>query len=87
MELAKTQLEKFQESARGDLEKRQTAIDELVKPVKESLGKVDAKLQEIELGGAGLGLGRIHPDHDETALAIRPDVAVEPTVEGLRAGR
>ena len=48
LELAKTHLEKFQESAKGDLEKRQTAIDELVKPVKESLGKVDAKLQEIE---------------------------------------
>lgn len=48
LELAKTQLEKFQETARGDLDKRQTAIDELVKPVRESLGKVDAKLQEIE---------------------------------------
>jgi len=48
LELAKTHLEKFQESAKGDLEKRQMAIDELVKPVKESLGKVDAKLQEIE---------------------------------------
>jgi len=48
LELAKTQLEKFQDSAKGDLEKRQTAIDELVKPVKESLVKVDAKLQEIE---------------------------------------
>ena len=48
LELAKTQLEKFQESAKGDLDKRQTAIDDLVKPVKESLGKVDAKLQEIE---------------------------------------
>jgi len=48
LELAKTQLEKFQELAKGDLDKRQTAIDELVKPVKESLGKVDAKLQEIE---------------------------------------
>jgi DNA recombination protein RmuC len=48
LELAKTHLEKFQESAKGDLEKRQTAIDELVKPVKESLVKVDAKLQEIE---------------------------------------
>jgi DNA recombination protein RmuC len=48
LELAKTQLEKFHESAKGDLEKRQTAIDELVKPVKESLTKVDAKLQEIE---------------------------------------
>jgi DNA recombination protein RmuC len=48
LELAKTQLEKFQESAKGDLEKRQTAIDEMVKPVKETLGKVDIKLQEIE---------------------------------------
>ena len=48
LELAKTQLEKFHESAKGDLEKRQMAIDELVKPVKESLVKVDTKLQEIE---------------------------------------
>lgn len=50
LQLAKTQLEKFQESARGDLDKRQTAIDELVKPVRESLAKVDAKLLEIEKG-------------------------------------
>ena len=48
LQLAKTQLEKFQETAKGDLSKRQTAIDELVKPVKTSLDKVDAKLQEIE---------------------------------------
>jgi DNA recombination protein RmuC len=50
LELAKTQLETYQEAAKGDLEKRQTAIDELVKPVKESLNKVDTKLQEIEKG-------------------------------------
>ncbi len=48
LELAKTHLEKFQESAKGDLEKRQNAIGELVKPVAESLSKVDAKLLEIE---------------------------------------
>ncbi len=48
LDLAKTALEKFQEGARGDLEKRQKAIDELVKPVRESLSGVDAKLQEIE---------------------------------------
>jgi DNA recombination protein RmuC len=48
LEHAKTQLEKFHEAAKGDLDKRQTAIDELVKPMKESLCKVDTKLQEIE---------------------------------------
>jgi DNA recombination protein RmuC len=48
LELAQATLEKFQETAKGDLEKRQFAIDELVKPVKESLGKVDEKLQTIE---------------------------------------
>ncbi|MFN3323327.1 MAG: DNA recombination protein RmuC [Bryobacteraceae bacterium] len=48
LELAKTTLEKFQESARGDLTVRQKAIEEMVKPVRESLEKVDAKLQQIE---------------------------------------
>lgn len=48
LELAKTTLEKFQESAKGDLEKRQQAITELVRPVKESLDKVDVKIQDIE---------------------------------------
>ena len=53
LELANVSLERFQESARGDLEKRQTAITELVKPVRESLDKVDAKIQEIEKARAG----------------------------------
>ncbi len=48
LDLAKTTLEKFQEGARGDLEKRQTAIDELVKPLKDSLEKVDGKILEME---------------------------------------
>lgn len=48
LELANTSLQRFQESARGDLEQRQTAITELVKPVRESLEKVDAKIQELE---------------------------------------
>jgi len=48
LELAKTQLERFQEVAKGDLDKRQTAIDELVKPVREALGKVETRLQDIE---------------------------------------
>jgi DNA recombination protein RmuC len=48
LNLANATLEKFQEGARNDLEKRQTAIDELVKPVRETLQKFDVKIGEIE---------------------------------------
>lgn len=48
LHLAKATLERYQESAKGDLEQRQRAIDELVKPLKESLGKVDQKIQDLE---------------------------------------
>lgn len=53
LELAKATLETFQESAKGDLDKRQQAIRELVGPVKESLEKVDAKIQDLEKARAG----------------------------------
>ena len=51
--LARTTLERFQETAKGDLESRQKAIDQLVKPLKESLEKVDGKIGEIEKARAG----------------------------------
>lgn len=49
LELARAALEKFQEQARGDLSKRQQAIDELVKPVRDTLEKFDRRVGEIEL--------------------------------------
>jgi len=48
LQLAKTNLEKYQSEAKGDLEKRQQAIQELVKPLKESLAGVDEKIGKIE---------------------------------------
>jgi DNA recombination protein RmuC len=48
LNLARATLEKFQEGARNDLEKRQSAIDQLVKPVRETLQKFDTKIGEIE---------------------------------------
>jgi DNA recombination protein RmuC len=48
LELARETLGRYQESAKGDLLIRQKAIDELVKPLKESLDKVDGKIKEME---------------------------------------
>jgi DNA recombination protein RmuC len=53
LELAHETLAKFQESAKGDLELRTRAIDQLVKPLKESLEKVDGKIGEMEKARAG----------------------------------
>jgi DNA recombination protein RmuC len=46
--LARTQLEQFQERSRTDLEQRQQAIDALVKPISESLARVDQKIEQVE---------------------------------------
>src|SRR5881398_1381183 len=46
--LAKATLEQFQQGAKSDLEARQKAVDELVRPLRESLERVDGKLGEIE---------------------------------------
>lgn len=48
LKLARESFGKLQQQSAGDLEKRQQAIDSLVKPLKESLDKVDAKIGEIE---------------------------------------
>lgn len=48
LELARTNLEKFQSEAKGDLDARQRAVEHLVMPIQESLGKVDQKIQQIE---------------------------------------
>src|SRR5918996_254171 len=53
LDLAKQNLETFQQHAKGDLELRQSAINELVKPLKESLEKVDSKIGELEKTRAG----------------------------------
>jgi DNA recombination protein RmuC len=48
LKLAQATLEKFQEGAKGDLFSRQQAIDSLVKPLRESLEKVDTKIGALE---------------------------------------
>lgn len=53
LDLAKSSFEKLQESAKNDLEKREQAIDHLIKPIKESLDKFDVKIQEVEKNRIG----------------------------------
>lgn len=48
LELAKITLERYQTEAKGDLEQRQKAVEQLVTPIKQSLEKVDTQIQELE---------------------------------------
>jgi len=48
LQLARESLGRMTEAAKGDLEKRQDAIAEMVRPVRDSLEKVDEKIQRLE---------------------------------------
>ena len=47
-ELARAQLQAVQTEARGDLDKRQQAVEQLVAPLKEQLGRVDSQLLRLD---------------------------------------
>ncbi|MEI7957340.1 MAG: DNA recombination protein RmuC, partial [Verrucomicrobiota bacterium] len=81
LQLAKASLSAHTEQAKGDIEKRQTAIAALVQPVAESLGKFELRLGEIEKLRSdayaelrsqvrSLGEGQIGLQH-ETASLVR----------------
>lgn len=53
LDTAKAVLEKHQEQARGDLDKRQTAIQEMVKPLRETLDAFDSKVRDLEKARVG----------------------------------
>ena len=48
LDLAKETFGKLQQQSTGDLEKRQQAIDAMVKPLRESLSQVDTKIAALE---------------------------------------
>ncbi len=48
LDLAKASLGEFHQTARHDVEGRQKAIADLVHPIRESLDRVDAKIQQVE---------------------------------------
>ena len=53
LDLAKQNLETFQQTARSELERRQSAIGDMIKPLKDSLEKVDGKIGELEKSRVG----------------------------------
>ena len=73
-------------TARGDLELRQQAIDELVLPLKESLQQVDQKIQEIETARA-VAYTRPRPSTCKSLAASQADLERETAklVSALRA--
>src|SRR5215211_1359554 len=48
LDLAHTKLGSFQQSASYEFDKRQKAVDDLVRPIHEALSRVDGKLQQVE---------------------------------------
>jgi DNA recombination protein RmuC len=53
LELAKATLERQQAEAKGELEKRQVAVESLVRPIRESLERFDGRLGELEKAREG----------------------------------
>jgi DNA recombination protein RmuC len=47
-EMAKAQLQAVQSEAKGDIEKRQNAVEQLVAPLREQLGRVDNQLTRLD---------------------------------------
>jgi len=57
LELAQQVFGRLQDGAKGDLEKRQQAINELVGPIRKSLEQVDEKIQAVEKARTGAYAG------------------------------
>jgi DNA recombination protein RmuC len=49
LELAKAQLDQMQQKTTQELEQRKQAVEHIVRPIQESLQKVDGKLQQLEV--------------------------------------
>ena len=90
LQLAKTSLEKYQEGAKFDLEKKHSAIHEMVKPLREALEKVDGKIQSLEKARVGAYEGikeqikHLHQSHQQLQSETQNLVTAlrSPTVRG-----
>ncbi|MGB9153261.1 MAG: DNA recombination protein RmuC [Alphaproteobacteria bacterium] len=75
LQLAEGRLKQSEMTAAATLDKKTVAIDELMKPVKETLGKMDAQLKEMEVSrhGAYTELLKAVSLSNETQQKLRTD--------------
>src|SRR5262245_20968916 len=64
LDLAREHLGQLQQGARSDLKARQTAIDELLRPVRETLERMDTGLRRVENSHSAL-TERVHGLHQQ----------------------
>jgi DNA recombination protein RmuC len=85
LRLAQQALEKYQEGARGDLERRQQGIRELVDPMRQALQKLEQQVGEMERRreGAYAGLSEQVRSLGETQVQLRTEASN--LVRALRA--
>ena len=76
-DLAKSHLDKVQETSKGELEKRHQAIEQVLKPVQESIQKMDGKIFELEKAreGAYAQLKEQVRNLQETQVALRDETS------------
>ena len=68
--IAEETLKRFQSQARGDLDARQKAVADMVSPVRDSLNKVDAQIQQMEVArGDAYGSSAV-ADYNTKRIAI-----------------
>jgi DNA recombination protein RmuC len=85
LQLAKASLERFQSEGRSDLEAKQKAVETLVAPIKDSLNKVDAQIQQMEIE-RGRAYGTL-TNQVQSLIATQKDLQAETgnLVKALRA--
>ena len=93
LQLARASMGEFQKAATMDLDGRQKAIETLVHPLRESLTRVDTKLNEVERGRAtaqaqlseqlrSLGAGPAAPARRDEPARPRPPLTQRPRPVG-----
>lgn len=85
LQLARAVLEKVQETAKGELATRQEAISETLKPLKESLDQVNARMGELEKERAAQQAAIAEQVRSLTTAQMRMEGETAKLVNALRA--